>query len=89
MQKALDAYLDGGACENQITRELHRIRAEPLTFLSYRDYVEFLDRINRGDCRAALQSLGNNRGVPGFVRLPTEHEWEFVARGGGDLVAGG
>ena len=93
VQKTLDEYLDGGACENQITGELHRILAEPLTFLSYRDYVEFLDRynmfcINRVDCRAALQSLGSNRDIPGFVRLPTEHEWEFVSRGGGDLVAG-
>ncbi len=90
----LDRYLDrSSTCYDKMTASLHRLLAEPLTFLSYRDYVEFLDVynlfcVNRNDCRKILQSLGPNRDVPGFVRLPREHEWEFVARGGRDLVSG-
>lgn len=94
IHRELDQYLnEGSSCHATITAKLHRVLSEPLTFLSYRDYVGFLDSynlfcINRADCRRSLQSLGTNRDVPGFIRLPTEHEWEFVARGGRDLVAG-
>ena len=94
VQWDLDQYLEEHSpCHNTITSSLHRVLAEPLTFLSYRDYVEFLDAYNlfcisRNDCRKMLQSLGANRDVPGFVRLPAEHEWEFVVRGGGELVSG-
>ena len=94
VHRELDRYLnEGSPCRGTFTAGLHRMLAEPLTFLSYRDYVEFLDAYNlfcisRSDCRRILQSLGPNRDVPGFVRLPAEHEWEFVARGGRDLVAG-
>ena len=94
VHRELDKYLDDrSACRGKMTDSLHRMLAEPLTFLSYRDYVEFLDTYNlfcvfRNDCRNVLQSLGANRDVPGFVRLPSEHEWEFVARGGGELVSG-
>ena len=92
--QALDAYLDRSApCYRKITRALHRHLAEPLTFLSYRDYVEFIDTFNlqcirRRDCRARLTGLGLNDDVQGFIRLPYEHEWEFVARGGRDYVTG-
>ncbi len=94
VHRELDRYLEKGSpCQGKITDRLHRMLSEPLTFLSFRDYVEFLDSYNlfcisRNDCRRILRSLGPNRDVPGFVRLPREHEWEFVARGGGHLVSG-
>lgn len=90
----IDPYLEeGSSCEGKMTGRLHRMLSEPLTFLSYRDYVEFLDKFNlfcvsRNDCREILLSLGPNRDIPGFLRLPSEHEWEFVARGGRYLVSG-
>ena len=93
-QKVLYSFLDPSEpCHRKITLELHRLLSEPVTFLSYRDYVEFLDTFNlqcirRPDCRKRLIGLGPNDEVTGFIRLPYEHEWEFVARGGGDYVGG-
>jgi len=90
----LDEYLNPRSkCFGKVTRELHVLLSEPLTFLSYRDYIEFLDRLNlqcieRQDCSLKLKSLGSNDDVLGFVRLPLEHEWEYVARGGAEYIAG-
>ena len=82
-----------GKCKGVLTQEIFDFLSEPLTFLSYRDYVEFLDTYNlycisRNDCKRKLSDLGPNKDVPGFVRLPAEHEWEFVARGGQEFAAG-
>ena len=82
-----------GRCKGVMTREFYNFLSEPLTFLSYRDYIDFFDEYNlycisRNNCRNRLSELGPNKDVPGFVRLPAEHEWEFVARGGQDFVAG-
>ena len=88
----LNSFISG-PCEGTLTREVYDYLSEPLTFLSYRDFIDFLDEYNlycisRNDCRLMLSRLGTNRDVPGFVRLPAEHEWEFVARGGGKYAAG-
>ena len=82
-----------GPCRGVLSQEVYEYLSEPISFLSYRDYIDFLDEYNlfctsRIDCRNGLSGLGPNRKVPGFVRLPAEHEWEFVARGGARYVAG-
>ena len=82
-----------GKCKGILTRDVYDFLTEPLTFLSYRDYVDFLDTYNlycisKNNCRKLLSELGPNRDLPGFVRLPAEHEWEFVARGGQEFAAG-
>lgn len=60
--------------------------AKPLTFVRYSDFVSFIDQYNRwlfdSKFPQRRNSLPENKGVPGFIRLATEVEWEYAARGG-------
>lgn len=74
-------------------RALRDALMRPLAFVSHQDVVEFMRKYNRWlfdpahpERSAALPRID---GVPGFVRLPTEEEWEFVARGGSAALQAG
>ncbi|MGM0645300.1 MAG: formylglycine-generating enzyme family protein [Thermodesulfobacteriota bacterium] len=59
---------------------------QPVSFVGYFDLQKFIRGYNRWlfepEHPERLAHMPQMDGVPGFLRLPTEEEWEFTARGG-------
>ncbi len=56
--------------------------ALPITHISYFDALAFIDALNKWLYSNSLELLPKSGNYPGFIRLPSEIEWEFAARGG-------
>ncbi len=54
----------------------------PITNLTYFEALMYIDKLNLWLYENVMDEIPTSGSYPGFVRLPSEIEWEFASRGG-------
>ncbi len=60
----------------------------PKTNVSWLEVQQFIAKFNEWLLRNVRSKLPSRENIPGYLRLPSEQEWEFAARGGSRVDAG-
>lgn len=85
---ALTLFVDpDSACRGVVTPAVSTAFRRPLTGLTLDGFHTFVSKANticfsNRSCSATLAGLSINPDIPAVLRIPTDHEWEYVARGG-------
>ncbi len=77
--RAVMGKLPNNLADEPINAETDKL---PVTNLSFFEAFDFVDKLNQWIFANSMDQLPMAGSYPGYIRFPTEIEWEYAARGG-------